>query len=251
MRNRIYQNNAFAIEQDIPYASHMQETIRLAQDRFQNRRPTLSFGRLIMKQLKFLAWKIWMVQGMTLAVLCCLFIHTFEVRYWSGTALSKFLCCCSGIIVFCAVPVSKRAKRYHMAELEQSTLYSVKGCLLSQLLFIGIGDLGMLSILAVTARSYDLTHKVIFLSLVIPFLTSASACLMLWIRSTPQFFERAVILFCILPPLLTILVIEKYETAFFDIESIYQYLYAALCVGILFYGCRNLYTRNNTENMLP
>ena len=138
-----------------------------------------------------------------------------------------------------------------MAELEQSTLYSVKGCLLSQLLFIGIGDLGMLSILAVTARSYDLTHKVIFLSLVIPFLTSASACLMLWIRSTPQFFERAVILFCILPPLLTILVIEKYETAFFDIESIYQYLYAALCVGILFYGCRNLYTRNNTENMLP
>lgn len=109
----------------------------------------------------------------------------------------------------------------------------------------------MLSILAVTARSYDLTHKVIFLSLVIPFLTSASACLMLWIRSTPQFFERAVILFCILPPLLTILVIEKYETAFFDIESIYQYLYAALCVGILFYGCRNLYTRNNTENMLP
>ncbi len=67
-------NSLFAIEQNTAYEEHMQNTIRLARkeaDRLNlSAKPTLSLAGLTAKQLKFLAWKIWLFQGLVLAALC-------------------------------------------------------------------------------------------------------------------------------------------------------------------------------------
>ena len=78
-----------------------------------------------------------------------------------------------------------------MFELEQSTRFAVSGNLLSQLLFIGIGDLGMLTVLALLIGRHGLTMSVTLLSLVVPFLTATVCCLMLWTRIDPALFQTA------------------------------------------------------------
>lgn len=253
---RHHQNNLFAVEQDIAYEAHLRDTIRCVRaeaDRL-NRSPgpMLSFPGLVAKQLKFLAWKIWLFQGLALAAFCSVFFITYTVNIhrWGGTVLSKFLCACSAVVVMSSLPLLRRASRYRMFELEQSTHYAISGNLLSQLLFIGIGDLGMLTVLALLSGRSGLAISVTALSLIVPFLTAAVSCLMLWTRIDPAFFQAVGIALCLLSSLLGYGLINKSEALAPTARYCLFTGYCLLCLVILYRECRRLCLDRPTEKML-
>ena len=254
---RHYQwNHLFTVEKDTAYAAHLRDTIRCvqAEDGTMNRAagPVLSLTGLIVKQLKFLAWKIWFLQGMVLAAFCTIFFMTYTIRInlWTGTALTKFLCLCSVIVVMSSLPLLRRAARYHMFELEQSTRFAVSGNLLSQLLFIGIGDLGMLTVLALLIGRHGLTISVTLLSLVVPFLTATVCCLMLWTRIDPALFQTAGIALCLLSSLLCYGLIDRSRLLAPPERYCLFTAYCLICLSILYRECRRLCLHRPIEKML-
>ncbi len=256
MKNTEQWNTFLSVERNIAYGPHMEDTkrrarISLCADAAAGRSSSLSLGGLIRKQLGFFVWKIWFLQGMVLAALCtaffCLYKDTALERF--ADTLPKFLCYCSGIVVLSAVPLLRRSSRYRMLELEQSTRFSVRGSLAAQLLFIGIGDLTMLTVLAVIVWQYGLTGSVIFISLVIPFLTTAATCLMLWIRTTPSGFERRAVLLAAATTLLMSRILDWYRHASLHGRPLFWCLYALLCLGILCHEYRKLWITGCTETM--
>lgn len=251
MNHKEQWNNFFTIEQNIAYGPHLQETLQKAHERLnttaRKRGPSLSFRGLVAKQFRFLAWKIWLMQGMILAALCAVFFcfYTASLIRWPGSTLPKFLCCCSCIIAMSAIPILKRSVSYQMAELERSTHFSTGGNVLSQLLFIGIGDVCMLTLLALFISKSGLTTSVILISLVIPFLTAATACLMLWARTPFSVFERTAVPLCILPCLSICALFGQLWDRYGSLTSKAGYAgwiaYALVCTTLLYNECRRLY----------
>lgn len=260
MKNNTQWNTFFAIEKDLPYKPHMDKTkecarLSLANNTAARCGPSLSFGSLIRKQLQFFVWKLWFLQGMVLAALCIVFLCLYRGNTLGQFAanLPEFLCCCSSIVVLSTVPLLRRSFRCKMMELEQSTRFSATGSLAAQLLFIGIGDLTMLAVLAVIVWRHGLTGSVIFVSLVIPFLTTAATCLMLWIRTAPSGFERRAVLLSIATTLLMNRLIVWYQDSPVNPgnDNFWGwYLYALACLGILYHEYRKLRIISYTENML-
>lgn len=249
-------NLLFAIEQSTDYEAQLQATVRLVREEADRLdiagRPSLSFARLTAKQFTFFAWKIWIMQGITLAFLCALFFsaYTFSFQQWHFSTLPKFLCLCSALIAMCSIPILKRASRYKMLELEQSTRFSVKGGLFSQLLFIGTGNLCMFAVLTALVAKYGLTLSVTFVSLVIPFMTAMSACLMLWVRATPSRFQSMSILICFLSSWLGYLIVDKGVTLQPAAQFCLWSGYLLVCLGILYHECRRLASYRPVEKML-
>ncbi len=60
--------NLFAVERDFSYGKHLKETRLLLRNELktESRRYPLSFWGLMAAQIRFLAWKIWFLQGMAL-----------------------------------------------------------------------------------------------------------------------------------------------------------------------------------------
>lgn len=176
-----------AVEKCVSYDVHLEETRRLAGEKLTNsvRKSPLTLWGLMVKQVRFFAWKIWFLQGMVLAALCGMFFSLYggTAARWSEWFIARFLCAGGGIIALCALPVLQRSLRYGMYELECATRFSVRGGLAAQLLFVGCGDMGMLAVLAFLALRYGAGGSVVFLFGVIPFLTAAVTVLMLWVRS--------------------------------------------------------------------
>lgn len=249
-------NDLFAIEKDCGYESHLKETITLVHkeaDRLNiSVEPTLTLTGLVKKQLKFFAWKIWLFQGMVLAALCSLFFSTYTVNInqWLLDTLPKFLCLCSAVIAMSSIPILKRTFRYQMFELEQSTHFSMNGSLLSQLLFIGIGDLLMLAVLTIIVAGYGLTLSVTIVSLFIPFMTALSSCLMLWVRTTPSYFQTMGILLCLLSSWLGYIIVDRGVKLQPKAQLCLWIGYLLLFISILYHEYRRLARHNAVENKL-
>lgn len=250
-------NDLFAIEKEISCDAHLRDTIRCVRAEANkldlSAKPRLSLAGLIAKQFKYLAWKIWLFQGMVLAVFCAVFFMTCRVSidFWTGTVLMKFLCLSSVAVVISSLPLLKRATQYRMFELEQSTHFAVIGNLLSQLLFIGIGDLCMLTVLALLVGKYGLTISVISLSLVVPFLTAAVCCLMLWTRVDPAVFQTTGAVLCLLSALVCYGLIDKSSVLIPPARFCIFTGYCLSCLGLLYCECRRLWLYRPTEKMLP
>ncbi|MDE6386457.1 MAG: hypothetical protein K2L82_01470 [Lachnospiraceae bacterium] len=249
-------NDLFTIEKSTDYETHLHDTIMLVRkeaDRLNiAEKSTLSFAGLVMKQLRFFAWKIWLFQGMVLALLCSLFfsVYTFDLRRWHSGTLPKFLCLCSAAIVISSIPILKRTSRYQMFELEQSTHFAIGGSLLSQLLFIGIGDLFMLAVLILIVANYGLTISVTAISLMIPFMTAATACLMLWSRVTPACFQTIGVVCCILGSGLGYIIVDGISVLQPPAQFCLWTAYLLVCTGILYREYRRLSLFGPAEKML-
>lgn len=244
----------FAVERQVDYSTHLRQTVESAQAARQMypSRQRISFGALVIKQLKFIALKIWLLQGMVLSALCAIFLYYYDKGVIHGREYipPKLLGLCGGMIVMCAIPLLLRPMRYKMFELEQSTCFSNRGGILAQFLFLGIGDVGMLTVLALLARHYRIAADGIFLFLVIPFLSAATACFMLWARTSFSIFQKAGIPVCILSSCLICEIAEKSRWSLSDMPFFIWVCYACACVCILYREYRRLLFQENFENML-
>ncbi|MCM1121623.1 MAG: hypothetical protein NC416_03480 [Eubacterium sp.] len=249
-------NSLFAIEQDIAYEAHMRDTVRLmhleACRLNLSAKPTLSFTRLTIKQLKFLAWKIWLFQGIVLAALCSVFflVYTVDFNRWSGDTLLKLLCGCSAVVAMSSIPVLKRSSMYKMFELEQSTHFALRGSLLSQLLFIGIDDLCMLTVLALVVWKHGLTMPAIIAPLILPFLTASTACLMLWSRIPSDSFQTVGVAFCLLSALTGYEFADKINYLPVAGQFCLTIGYLLTCIGIMYHEYCRFLSRKPIEKML-
>lgn len=244
----------FAAEGQMDYSAHLQQTIEKAQAvrKPGSNRQRLSFPALVVKQLWFVALKIWLIQGAVLSMLCALFLFNYDIGVISFREYipRRVLALCAGIIALCARPVLLRPMRYRMLEIEQSTYFSNRGSILAQLLFIGIGDVGMLTVLTLLAIQYRITADTIFLFLVIPFLTAAATGLMLWARTAPLFFHKAWIPICICVSLLACEATDKTMRLLPNVSFSIWISYGVACVCILWREYRRLCHPENMEEML-
>lgn len=268
MREKEQWKNLLAVEKEVSFEAHLKETQRLAGEVrpvFFGRYP-LSFEGFMAKQVKFLAWKIWFLQGMVLAFLCAVFISIYGVRpdsirgiltslwssdvsgsvgsmsvEWTERLFARFLCGGSGVIAACAVPILRRSIRYRMFEVECATRFSVRGGLAAQLLFIGVGDVGMLAVLACLAMRLGVGGRVVFLFGVIPFLTAAVSVLMLWMRGEPGAFGVRSLLLCGFSVCAAYGMVEGINRVMPENIMAFGIFYVLLCIGII--GCeyRKLY----------
>ena len=244
----------FAIENKDDYNTHLQHTVTAVRSVFQvsPRRQHISFPLLVLKQLRFVALKIWLVQGMVLTALCSLFLFHYDrgVIRFNEYIPRGIMTLCGCMIVLSARPLLLRPLRYRMLEIEQSTYFSNRGGVLAQLLFIGIGDIGMLAVLTFLAIKCQFELDTVFLFLVIPFLTAAVAGLMLWVRTSSSLFQKAGIPVCILSSFLICETVKRSLVFSQMIPLILWGSYALICVCILFRECKGLYLQESLENML-
>lgn len=246
--------NFFAAEKQADYSAHLRQTLRAAQSVHQAypRHRHIVFFALVLKQLRFIALKIWLVQGMLLSVLCALFLFFYDrgiIRFREYIP-RQTLALCGCVIVLSAGPLLLRRVRCKMLEVEQATYFSNRGGILAQLLFIGIGDTGMLAVLILLAIRYRVAADTIFLFLVIPFLTAASAGLMLWARATSSFFQKTWIPVCVASSCLICETVKGSLALSQNIPLIFWSFYALVCVCILRCEYRRLCRIDSMEKLL-
>lgn len=243
-----------AVKKGIFDEAHLEETQRLARSNLTiivNPYP-LSLWKLMAKQLKFLAWRIWLLQGMVLTFLCGVFFSLYggTATWWNEWSVAKFLCISGGIIAACALPILQRSVRYRMFELECSTRFSLRGGLAAQLLFIGIGDAGMLTVLAFLSLKCGADGQEVFLFGVIPFLTTAVTGLMLWARTGSCVSNCRALLICILSVLFAYEMVVTVKRLLPGGIIWFGIFYALLCIGMIGRGYRKLFLLEREGGLL-
>ena len=266
MKEKEQWKGLFAVEGAVPYEVHLKETQQLVQDvrpAFAGR-CRLPFWRFMMKQIKFIAWKIWFWQGMVLTLLCAVFLSIYGMlpgnpfgsvpgdisAEWAERFFARFLCGCSGVLVVCVLPVLRRSIRYRMIEIERSTFFSVRGGLAAQLLFIGVGDVGMLTVLACLVMRFGAGGRGVFLFGVIPFLTAAVSGLMLWMRREPCVSAVLPFLLCWVSVSAAYEMVKAVSCFLPDGVMWFGISYALLCVGMIGWIYRKLFSKEKERELL-
>lgn len=165
------------------HSPRLPETLLLAKQGLRARKKGLGFWGFLGSQVRFIGWRIWLFQAVTLLAM---FLGVFSL--WSSLgprSAGILLSGCSLLIVMTALPFLHRSRRYQMCEVEMAARFSSAKQLGAKLLILSLGDFAMLSsMFCFVVTRFSLSPDQVFLYLLLPFLTAASA-LMYLIRHTP------------------------------------------------------------------
>lgn len=182
------------------HTAHQKQTATLAAHALAHRQKPLSFGAFLRAQVRFIGWKIWLVQA-----LCLLFanntLHFICGAYYfvNPRLMMQCLCCLSVLVMLTALPFISNASLYRMHETEAATHFSSLRLLAAKLLLVGLGDLAILAgIWGYSLYFLPLTLRLLPCCLFLPFLLAASGVLTMLERLTPQRFCLGSIAWCIL-----------------------------------------------------
>lgn len=110
--------------------------------------PSRRIGHFTMfiRIIPFISWKIWLVQGICLIVLCRILIEFSNAETLRGLVFPvKILSLLSGSIPFVSLPFLYRSVHYRMSEIETGTYFSYTSQMIAKLLTIAIGNIFMLA----------------------------------------------------------------------------------------------------------
>lgn len=160
----------------------------------------IGFAAFLRRQVRFIGWKIWLMQALCLLFANGMLNHTFGTVYFTYPRLMmQCLCCLSVLVMLTALPFLYEAVRCRMHEVEAATRFSATRLLAAKLILIGAGDLVMMAGLWLFAYMLTpLDAQLILLCLILPFLLAASGCLTLLDRLTPTHFCSGSILWAAL-----------------------------------------------------
>ncbi len=150
-------------------------------------------------QIKFIGWKIWLLQGLVLAVLCYLLTVIFgEDLYQVKRYGAVSICSISIMVLMMAVPFIQRSLRYKMHESEMATYFSSIRLLIAKLLMIGIGDIFILNgiLLLLVYKNY-LSIGSALLYAIFPFLLTSWGIMYLLGHIPAQWFSHCCTLLCL------------------------------------------------------
>ncbi len=160
---------------------HVENTIRLArlQAAQKRKRARIPFRQFLSKQVRYIGWKLWTVQGLMLCLFDRMVTQLYGERFWdSPTGVARLLFCVSTLVAMMALPMLYRSRRYRMQEVESASYFSSARLLMAKLAAIGIGDVFLLAgmFLMTTIRTSMQTGNLTFY-LLLPFLVMSAAYL--------------------------------------------------------------------------
>ena len=107
-------------------------------------RKRISFPRFLQKQIIYIGWKIWSIQGLFLLAAVSI-LSDFSDYMKNPRHLARLLLCLSVAVCMTALPMLYRCARYRMQEIEAAARFSSVKLLLARLIVIGTGDLCLLT----------------------------------------------------------------------------------------------------------
>lgn len=143
------------------------------------KRKRIGFRVFLSRQMRFIGWKIWLVQSVILLFLYSIFTAVYA-DFFLNRYTAFFLCCLSILIMLSVVPIIYRSIRYVMYEVELASLFSMAKLLAAKLLAIGIGNIVLLcTVLFLTTVKTTLQIESALLYIILSYLTAAGGFLYL------------------------------------------------------------------------
>lgn len=161
-------------------------------------RPRLGFAAFLRTQVRFIGWKIWLLQALCLLVANGALDTVFGDYYFVNLrAASLCLGALAVLVMLTALPFVYNAALYQMQEMEAASYFSSQRLLAAKLMIVGLGDMVMLAglwgyALCCTPVSAELLPR----CLLLPFLLAAGGCLTLMGRCRPQQVCLGCVLWC-------------------------------------------------------
>lgn len=145
------------------------------------KRRRINYSEFLKRQLRFIGWPIWLVQGTALIILCIVFNGPLNFYLENSVhGIAFLLCCLSVLVLLSSVPMIHRSIRYKMHEIELSTRFSAVKLLIAKLLLIGIGNFVLLSVIfLLTIANTSLQTESVMLYLLLPYLAACGGFLYL------------------------------------------------------------------------
>lgn len=222
-------------------AAHIQQVIMMARQEYAHKaqRKRTGFGAFLISQVRFIGWRIWVVQGAFLLLLCgCFSTVLGEYLLYSPRRVALLLCCLAIAVSMTAVPFIYRSIRYQMDEVEMATRNSSGRLLVAKLLVTGLGDgLTLACIFGMTTLKTSLRVDSIALYLVFPFLlASCGGLYLLGHLPMERFMPASLGMGAVL--LTGVFLLSQLYPAFF--EQIFSAGWAAVCIALALFGAKQV-----------
>lgn len=228
---------------------HMNETIYLVRKEITKKaeRKRVSFWQFLKTQIKFIGWKIWMMQLVVLGVIYACMTGFFEKYYTEHPEdLPRLLMVLAVIVLMTAIPFLYRSIRYRMQEIESATYVSSVRLMMARLFIIAVGDgviLGSMYVMAIF--SSIIPKMLLFLCLSIPFFAACNGCLYMVGHLNPEHFMQGSIGFC-----MAMIGLFLYKGAWLELlfqNGIYGLLLCVLLMILCIYQIWNMQESSYTE----
>ena len=128
--------------------THLQHTLSLLRQEqiSKTSHERIKLSAFLALQIKFIGWKIWLLQGLVLAVIFYFLTVIFKDSFdYNKRFVAVLICSISIMVLMMAIPFIQRSLRYKMHETEMSAYFSSVKLLMAKLLIIGIGDIFILN----------------------------------------------------------------------------------------------------------
>ena len=228
---------------------HMNETIYLVRKEIAQRagRKRLSFWQFLRTQVRFIGWKIWMMQLMVLGIVYACMTGFFEKYYTEHPEdLPRLLMVLAIIVLMTAIPFLYRSIRYRMQEIESVTYVSSVRLMMARLFIIAVGDSVILASMYVMAISNSIIPKMLlFLCLSLPFFAACNGCLYMVGHLKPEHFLHGSIGLC-----MAMIGLFLYKGAWLELlfqNGIYGLLLCILLMMLCIYQIWNMQESSYTE----
>ena len=194
----------------------------------------IRFWDLFKVQIRFLGWRVWLVQNLFLITIYILF-ESMSDHFWvaNNRYTSIFLCCISISLLLSAVPFIYRSVKYKTQEIEMASYFSRAKFILVNLLMLGIGNvivLGVVFGLAVVKTSLSMGGILLYLG--VPYLTTGCELLHLLGHTPAGQFSKKTIKSITALGFVLVLINQFYD--FFSIQS-FSGSWFIVCSGLVIY----------------
>ena len=182
MRKTLEKELAAALKAKLPentdaHKEQMLESIRQMQALKQRGRK-IGFIRFLLRQVPFVAKKLWAMQGlMAMAVFVVLYSTLDGDLGYLASAYPGFAGRLAVSQIMLAVPFMQRSFQYRMYEIEASTRLSYTSLVMANMILMAAGSMAVFSICAVvTSIGLKLPGMDMMLYFLLPFLVAGSGC---------------------------------------------------------------------------
>lgn len=247
--SRLEEEISSALQNRMPEISenHLKQTILLTEEVYRKHgaKERIGFGGLVLRQFRFIGWKMWLVQGLGLLVFIRVIRILFQQEFMDVRHISYILCLASIMISWAVVPMIGRSIRYGMFEVENTAFYSCGKLLLAQLLVIEGGGLAVLGSIFwfMTTRYLYQVSELVF-SLFLPLLAVTGLFLYLVRRGR----IGAIVKYCNIAGGIVIAVIilmgRKGICNLMELPKAGGWLACGLCLAVCIIQIRKIWCRN-------
>lgn len=226
---------------------HLQKTIAFASNElcYRRQKERITFGAFLLRQIPYIAWRLWLAQGMVLILLCTMFYSAVgDYGYQGQRYVAVLLCYTAIVILMTSIPFIHRSIQYQMQETEAASRFSSLRLLAAKLLILVIGDgvmMGGIVWLAVFQTSVQLGSAILYLT--IPFLAVSSGYLYLLGHVRARLIPVLSSAMCLLLSVILILVNRFYPMFFYQTMTV---RWAGVCIILLlfcYYQLRHMMRR--------